>query len=289
MKATTDWRRVSRAEVCPICDRPDWCLLAGPEGNPTAAICARIESPKRCGEAGWLHRLRGDDRQWQPRRRTIRFERPAAAIDFERFAVDCQAAADGQHIAHLAESLGLSIDSLRRLRVGWSECHRSSSFPMSDAAGKVRGIRLRTPYGRKFAVRGGKEGLFLPADLDGGGLLITEGPTDCAALLDLGFAAVGRPSCTGGIKLLVDLVKRRQPSQVVIVSDADAAGQHGANDLASAMQAYAQAVRVITPPDGIKDARQWKQRGATHEQIKSAIDVAPVRRLAIKGMVKNGI
>lgn len=42
-----DWRRVTRAELCPVCGRPDWCLVTGPEGGLTAAICARTESPKR--------------------------------------------------------------------------------------------------------------------------------------------------------------------------------------------------------------------------------------------------
>ncbi|MCH7728355.1 MAG: hypothetical protein IH991_18040, partial [Planctomycetes bacterium] len=89
MRTNTDWRRVTRAELCPICEKPDWCLLTGPKGNPTAAICPRIESNNRRGEAGWLHRLRDDDR-WQPRRRTIRFERPTTPpIDFEQFATDC--------------------------------------------------------------------------------------------------------------------------------------------------------------------------------------------------------
>ena len=32
-----DWRRVTRGEKCPICGSADWCLLAGPEVDPTAA------------------------------------------------------------------------------------------------------------------------------------------------------------------------------------------------------------------------------------------------------------
>ncbi len=280
------WVRVSKSRCCPICERPDWCLITGPDGNPTAAICARIESDKRCGEAGWLHRLRDDD-DWQPtRRRVIRFDKPKPAqIDFERFAADCQRCAAGQRVADLAATLGLSVDALQRLRVGWSECHRAWTFPMSNAGGDVLGIRLRRPNGFKFSVSGGRDGLFIPTDLrDAGALFVAEGPTDCAALLDLGFNAVGRPSCTGGTKLLVDLVKRRRPAQVVIVSDVDAheRGQRGAENLAAVLVAYAASVRIIAPASG-KDAREWKQRGAMHGDIQAAIDVAPVRRLAVKG------
>ena len=48
------WVRVSRRNRCPVCDKPDWCLLSQ---DGKAAICARIESDTKAGEAGWLHRL----------------------------------------------------------------------------------------------------------------------------------------------------------------------------------------------------------------------------------------
>ena len=48
------WQRVTKSCRCPVCGRPDWCLIAA---DGTAAICARVQSGKRCGEAGWLHRL----------------------------------------------------------------------------------------------------------------------------------------------------------------------------------------------------------------------------------------
>jgi hypothetical protein len=156
---------------------------------------------------------------------------------------------------------------------------------MTNTGGDVLGIRLRLPNGRKFSVRGGREGLFIPTELaDAGPLLLTEGATDCAALLDLEFAAVGRPSCTGGVRLLVELVQRRQAADVVIVADIDAhgRGQRGAENLAAVLVAYSQAVRVIAPPAGCKDAREWKRSGATRGDVQTAIDAAPVRRLLIQ-------
>lgn len=57
--ASTDDKmcRVSRQNPCPICGKPDWCLVA-PDGS--AAICQRVTegAVKKCGEAGWLHVLR---------------------------------------------------------------------------------------------------------------------------------------------------------------------------------------------------------------------------------------
>jgi DNA primase len=150
------------------------------------------------------------------------------------------------------------------------------------------GIRLRLPNGGKLSVRGGHEGLFVPNFLKPRGrLLVAEGPTDTAALLDLGFSAVGRPSCTGGVKLLVELVQQHRPGGVVIVADADAPGRRGAERLAAVLVAYCRKVRIIMPPDGVKDMRDWKRRGATTADVNAAIDKAQVQRLAVRGAIRG--
>ncbi len=48
------WVRVNRHNGCPVCGKPDWCLISE---DGKAAICARIESDTKAGEAGWLHKL----------------------------------------------------------------------------------------------------------------------------------------------------------------------------------------------------------------------------------------
>jgi len=50
------WLRVNRRNPCPVCGKPDWCLLSQ---DGKAAICARIESDKPAGNkgAGWIHAL----------------------------------------------------------------------------------------------------------------------------------------------------------------------------------------------------------------------------------------
>ena len=283
MSNRNGWRRVNREKPCPICNRPDWCLLSE---DSTAAICARIESSKRCGEAGWFHRL--VDRPWQPSRQLVRTVEISCGqqgrADLADLTGQFQAAVNPAGLDHQARQLGLTVASLNALGIGWTG--RAWSFPMRDAAGITLGIRLRFPSGCKLAVKGGKEGLFIPS-LDPDSLkhplFITEGPTDTAALLDMGFHQVaGRPSCTGGIKLLVDLVRDRQPDEVVIVADGDKPGQRGAENLASVMVVYVPAVRVITPPEGIKDARAWLQAGGTRADVEKAIQAVPVRRLVVR-------
>ncbi len=285
MKRPSEWRRVSRRRPCPVCERPDWCLYLGSDDTPAAAICARIESPQRAGEAGWLHRLRDDWRQPMPRRTirlTVQTESERPIVDLAAYARQCRLACTPEALRRLGDSLGLSLVSLARLSVGWSRRHEAWTFPMRDAAGGVVGIRLRLTDGRKLSVRGGHEGLFLPADLDGHELLlICEGPTDTAALLDWGLPAVGRPSCSGGAKLLCELVATARPANVVIVADGDAPGRRGAEHLAGTLAAYAPAVRIIVPPDGIKDARAWRQSGGVTEDIRQAIDAAAIRPLSV--------
>jgi hypothetical protein len=285
MSKSSTWQRVSKGRPCPVCGKPDWCMYVGAEDSPTAAICARIESPKCCGEAGWLHVLRDGGPTWSPRIRRIEVSAArigAATLDFAKLAADFRAAVRPEALDKLAQSLAVSVESLRRLGIGWSVRHRCWSFPMSNAAGNVLGIRLRRPDGRKLSVRGGKEGLLIPDGLDAHDLLLTaEGPTDTAALLDLGFNVVGRPSCMGGVKLLVELARKLKPSGVVIVADGDAPGQRGAESLAVTLMAYCPAVRVITPPSGIKDAREWTRRGAAAGDVQAVIAAAPVRKLVV--------
>ncbi len=281
MSAPEPMKRVSRRNPCPICDKPDWCLVS-PDGS--AAICARISegSCKHCGDAGYLHILRYDpDWKHRPRVKNIRLKPIGVSSKaFAQMSSGYTAAVDLSELQTFADKLGVSAESLQRLDVGWTG--DAWSFSMRDAEGHVIGIRLRNWAGRKWAVSGSKDGLFIPFGLSyGEELLICEGPTDLAALLDLGFDALGRPCCMGGKKLLAELVRRRRPSSIVVFSDNDehSAGQRGAESLASMLVLYAPSLRVIYPPGGFKDARQWKQAGATQQDVQAVIDAAAVLTL----------
>jgi hypothetical protein len=281
MTPCNGWCRVNRNHPCPVCERPDWCLIAA---DGSAAICARVESPRRYGGAGWLHRLAESPRR--PERRRVRHVLLAAGggPDLARLVAEYQRAVDPGRLHHLATSLGLTPDSLRSFGIGWTAEYRAWAFPMVGSDGQVLGIRLRRPAGFKFAVKGGREGLFLPAGAEAGNspLLICEGPTDAAALWDMGFGAVvGRPSCTGGVKLLCELVRRWRPAEVVVVADGDEPGCRGADNLAAVLVVYVPVVRVICPPGGIKDAREWLRAGGTRADVDKAIAAAPVRRLVV--------
>jgi hypothetical protein len=192
---------------------------------------------------------------------------------------------DDGRLQQLANGLGLTRASLAALGVGWSANRCAYTFPMADASGQVVGIRLRGVDGSKWSVRGSRAGLHIPAALrpfPGDRLLIAEGPTDCAAMVDLGFpATVGRYSCLGDLRLLADLARRWQPGDIVVVADADEPGRRGADHLASILVRHVRTVRVIIPPGGFKDVRDFLRAGGTRESLEASIAAAPVRRLRI--------
>jgi hypothetical protein len=257
-----------------------------------AIICTKVESAKSVGKrewCGWLHRLRDDPFKLRSRVRRVKIDAHTDhPVDFDALETKYEANL-GPHVrGMLAHQLGVSDESLTALHVGWSDDHQAYTFPMVDANGKVRGIRLRSPDGKKWSVKGGREGLFVPTRLFANQLVIGEGPTDCAALFDHDFFAVGRPSCMGGSSLLVDLVCSAQPHEVAIVADADAPGQRGARNLAARLVGYVPGMRIVIPPNGAKDARDWvRLLQSAHLswerrrlEIQQAIESAPVMTLS---------
>ncbi len=294
--------RVSKRQPCPVCERGDWCLVSREGGDiPVAAICSRVENSNRWGEAGWFHRLAA---QTPARRRSRTRSIPAPGRDFsllaERFRSNC---CDERREA-LARGLGVTTANLMRLGIGWTG--GAFSFPMQDGVGTVRGIRLRFPDGRRCAVTGSREGVFLPTSSDGRTvrteatrtcswdvdvsdlLFIAEGPTDTAALLDLGFQAIGRPSCSGGRKQVIRYVRSAGPARTVVVADQDPPGESGARSLAVSLAVHCRDVRVVVPPGGLKDAREWVRAGASREAVMDTIRAAQPVRLQVQRRCGRG-
>lgn len=269
----SEWLRVSRQHPCPICGKPDWCGVAHDE---SVVCCMRIESDKPSRNGGWIHRLRDSDDLRRPRvrRATVSLER---SPDFGELARKCERRVRVHHVERLAQELGVSVASLQRLGIGW-DC-RAWTFPVRSAAGVVVGIRRRFKGGDKRFVTGSRAGLFVPSGIPAGApVLIAEGESDCAAALTLGFDAVGRCGCLGGADLLSTYCRGRD---VGIVGDGDEPGQRGAQALAGMLTIVCPNVRVVFPPDGLKDIREWLQRGGAHADVQSAIRQAEPQRLKV--------
>lgn len=262
MSILEEYARVTKRRPCAVCGRPDWCLI---HKDGVRVICARTTSARRMGDAGWLHRIDADHAEpmhFAPTKQTVGIDIAGMARRFEQ-------ALTIQGMTRFAEELGVTPVSLDMLRMGFSQGDWAFSFPMLDHGGNVVGIRLRNRQGEKWSVRGGKEGLFYsPLTIQQDTLYIVEGPTDTAAMLDMGVAAVGRPSCTGGVEHLTRLIKARH--NIVIVADHDGPGVQGAEALADQCVGVCRSVRLIEPLKG-KDVRAWKQMGMSKDALRRVV------------------
>lgn len=279
--ASEKMQRVSRQNPCPVCGKPDWCLVTE---DHSAAICARIKegSVKSCGDAGYLHILadRPKSRQHRSQRKfTVRLnDRPDR--DFTALQQQYRRQITSQQLNDLSERLGVSTQSLKRLRIGWDG--KAYTFPMSNDFGKIIGIQRRFPNGRKVSVNGSKTGLFIPSELPAEStLLICEGPTDTATALDLDYAAFGRPSCNSKVEMTANFARGRA---VVIVSDNDSVGRTGSKKLARILSLSCPSVKIIYPPKGTKDLRQWFKAGLSKEILQELIQkIKPIEiRISFK-------
>lgn len=291
----SSFRRASKSRPCPVCRKPDWCLVSIDGGDmPKRAICARIESARRWRGAGYLHEL-GDVGAPPMKAVPSRFEiKLAMSTSFSSTANVAAATLDRVRLDQLGFELGVSTDSLRMLGVGWltaADLHQHHtyartgcwSFPMQDGEGHVCGIRLRGPDHGKFAVTGSRNGIFCPVAPLGpiGRLCVAEGESDTAALLDLGFYAIGTPGAGNADAVVVRLVRNVRPLEVVVVADNDPVGRQRALELGRRLRVDHCLVRVIAPPEGVKDARAWKQHGASFTVVAAVIAATPTVSLSM--------
>ncbi|HBN75172.1 MAG TPA: hypothetical protein DD473_05015, partial [Planctomycetaceae bacterium] len=254
---------VNAQRRCPICGHSGWCLLA-PDGK--TAICPRTAEGaiKRAGDAGWFHIVDPD--------RVIPHPAPAfepqnsVKVDFQRLS-DIRRERAEPRLHDLARNLGVSVDALRCLKVGYNDFDKTFTFPERDGQGNIIGILLRYPSGPKKRIRGSKSGLsYADAWDDGTGpVFAVEGPSDTAALMTLGCNAIGRPSNRGGYAQLAELLSDFPDDRnIIVLGDNDCKedgfwpGKEGAIQTASEVsKRLERTVYWTLPPDGVKDARAW--------------------------------
>lgn len=267
------FQRVSESIPCPICGRPDWCLIAR---DGSKALCQRTPSPtpvrSRSSFVGYEHDLNGapPPPAAEPMRRLTPSQLRFLAEKFRKnLTVEL--------VNTLAMQLGVSVNSLLRLGIGWSPMAGAYSFPMRNAQGEVTGIRYRAADGSKRSIAGGGVGVFLPTGLQPGRMLcLAEGPTDTAALLDLHLDVVGRPNDRGGVAECAHIIAWHKPELIVIVEDNDPAGsvaaesgKYVAEELSRLLGYGARGRRRIRRirPQFHKDAREFVRRGGSGRDI----------------------
>lgn len=265
------WTRVNRQHPCPICEKADWCGY----DDVGAVCCMRIASTKPARNGGWIHGSTAPDRPAKPAQ-----ARPAApkyeAPDFDavKWWETVRRVITWEKMEAWAARLGLPIETLDIM----GGCHLGEmlTFPMHDGYGRICGIRTRNPDGSKRAVTGSRAGVFLPTIDPDCEPVICEGPTDAAAALALGFWPIGRPSCSGSERHVVDVCHFHEFDRVTLCADADGPGIAGARKLADVLMASRISVRIVTA-SGHKDLRDWYKAGATPETVKAAWSAAEWR------------
>lgn len=207
--------RVTKQNPCPICKKPDWCMI-----GTSITICMRAQSAREKmfsdGSVGWIHALDGAPVRIEPRK-----ERSVVAPNIAAMWSRWRQNTRPSQIHSIARDLGVDFSALDNLGCALRDQY-TMAFPMRDDRNNIVGIRLRTSSGKKFAVEGSHSGLFIPQlQYSAGMAYIVEGPTDAAAALTLGLFAIGRPSCSGGATQLIELIKRLNIRRAVIVADTD--------------------------------------------------------------------
>ena len=255
------WIRVTRKEPCPVCGHDSYCTICP---DLKLVLCMRESSdrPSKNQMGGWLHPLNGEFKVRAPRTEAI----TAPSIDAAGLMREFQNETDPSDLIRFADSIGVRVDSLRQLGCARAERYRAWAFPMSNGSGRIVGIRLRSDNGKKFAVTGSHQGIFLPHTQPAKFAWIVEGATDIAALLSLGLWGIGRPQCSGCIATLTATIARLEIREAVIVADSDEPGVKGAETLSHELDIPH---RVYIPP--AKDLRQLMSFGADRNFLMSSL------------------
>ena len=260
--------RVTPGNPCPICNRTDWCQF-----GDRAMKCMRVESQHACASGGWFH-FYGDGYKPAPMRPEV--ARPS--IDAERLMKQWADRTSTRQKQDEAFALGVKPESLIILGAAWAEEYKAWAYPMRDGDGNTVGIRLRNNRGFKWAVRGSRQGIFMPIATVGlmDVAYLPEGPTSTAALLSLGLYSIGRPSCNAGNDIVKSALKRLGIYLVVIVSDNDTLKDFGGKQARPGYEGARKLQRELgikstiwMPPSPLKDARDYLRKGGTKELIES--------------------
>ena len=218
-------------------------------------------------DAGFAQCRREDDRHKSNGAHRPTTATPATSKNWSAVARGYAADLTANKAAELAEALGLPVDVLSALGVGYDVAKQTWTVPMVDAEGVVTGINTRAANGSKKMQYGGKLGLYVPtgwADRSGP-VLLPEGASDVLALTAVGLAAVGRPSNLAGVDHLAGLLADFPAGRdIVVVGERDQKPDGSWPGRDGAMKTAAELARRLVrkvywslPPAETKDARAW--------------------------------
>lgn len=286
------FRRVSPDSRCPVCDGPDWCLVAH---DGSCAVCQREPSQQRWRDAGWFHRLGGSAARYlsapRPRVSARRLESASKAaftpgqaahawdlslqraLELARIGGSCDglgylgerglvAALETEEYGFLPHDDELTDDLRQLARRGYRVV-----VPLWNQEGELTCIQLRAvrdvqpkvrvPRGARISgcvfANGPGRALLRGEAPDAHPVLLGEGLTDFLALsLACGWPLLAVPGVGSAAGCIGPWVRNRR---LVLAVDCDEAGDCVVPDIAKA--AYAMGATAVTRlrwPSGRNDA-----------------------------------
>lgn len=153
-----------------------------------------------------------------------------------------------------------SLPVLIFLDMGWDG--EAFTFPTRNENNEIIGMQRRFPDGFKSMVDGSRIGLFIPQitfDPEQT-ILITEGISDLATVLECGYQGIGRFNDDAGQDIVTAWISKQNFStnNIYIISDNDKAGINGSMRLAKELNmSELNAGHILMPTT--KDIRQLKE------------------------------
>lgn len=250
--AASQWREASSEEPCPVCSKPDWCALVGPEGDPEAVVCMRVESGNQRGNGGWLHQLRKSPvGSAAPRQKGSRSGNPKKYYLAEADAIKAAERIVGREHSRrweYREDNGVIVGYTLRWDATASEEKTIRPLSLLDLGWTIGAMPAPRPL------------LHLPELLDANEVLIVEGEKCVDSARSIGLVAT--TWCGGSSS--VDKTNWRPLSGkcITIWPDNDEPGRKAASRIAQTLLELdpPAEVRIVEPPAGLpekSDIADW--------------------------------
>lgn len=189
---------------------------------------------------------------------------------------------DAMRAEDLGDALGLTGASLMRMGVGSHEA--GWVFPMVDGSLFRVNFEVLAEDAVESVACPVSGGLLVPTMAGGGRILmLTQGAVNVAALLDMGFDAMGLAYCGSCVKdarsVVIELTRRCGWSEVVLLEERTKPGTSVSKrtrsmyaDLEKALRGGRRKVSAIRPPVGINNAYGWLRSGGDADDVMAVID-----------------
>ncbi|KKM77853.1 hypothetical protein LCGC14_1365880 [marine sediment metagenome] len=247
---------------CPICNKPDWCMVTD---DGTAAICSRKSkgSVKKVDKVGWLHILGN----FKPQKYEVP-EKPF--VDWNKWAVKFakQLIENREAFGKLCRTININPISALRFYIGW---HKNwLTIPIYSLSRTVSGIQRRQGNTKRYMKHSGM-GVFVPSAFfqdPSDTLAVCEGWTDTVTALEYGYNAIGKVNAYVGNEEVIMFAKTHPSVKRVIIfadNNQDGVGLAGAEETAKLLLEAEFETKIVLTPH--KDLRACKQKGMTLNEI----------------------